>query len=149
VEIVFSCAFLKYKIEGVRWEAHRPAWSPPPSSRGLSCLGSASSIVAVLSVRELLKMASNGIPMDKAELLSVLLEAILYGKLYLSANRMRKLIDSSMGQGFSLLMFGITIWVLWFRRIGHQVNYRMLTAACALLVLSTTVRTFALLVRKY
>jgi hypothetical protein len=56
--------------------------------------------------------------MDKAELLSVLLEALLYG--------------------FSLLMFGGTIWTLLSQRSTHQVNHKMFTVACALLLCSTT-----------
>ncbi|KAH0828756.1 hypothetical protein J3R83DRAFT_3180 [Lanmaoa asiatica] len=64
-------------------------------------------------------MGTNGIPLDKAELLSVLLEGLLYG--------------------FSLLMFGGTIWVLWFQQSTHQVNRRMLTVACLLLLFSTAV----------
>ncbi|KAF8552348.1 hypothetical protein OG21DRAFT_149628 [Imleria badia] len=62
-------------------------------------------------------MSNTGIPLDKAELLAVLLETLLYG--------------------FSLLMFGGTIWTLFFQRSSHQVNRRMLTAACMLLLFST------------
>jgi len=57
------------------------------------------------------------IPLDKAELLSVLLEAILYG--------------------FSLLMFGGTIWTLLSQRSTYGVNRKMFTVACALLLIST------------
>jgi len=63
-------------------------------------------------------MPVHDIPLDKAELLSIILEAILYG--------------------FSLLMFVGTIWVLLFRKSTQQVNHKMLTAAYILLVLSTT-----------
>ncbi|KAF8553469.1 hypothetical protein OG21DRAFT_1441794 [Imleria badia] len=62
-------------------------------------------------------MIDHGIPLDKAELLSVLLEGILHG--------------------FSLLMFGGTIWVLFSRRSTHRPNHTMLTVAFLLLVLST------------
>ncbi|KAN0082388.1 hypothetical protein V8E55_008183 [Tylopilus felleus] len=62
-------------------------------------------------------MSVTGIPLDKAELLSVLLESLLYG--------------------FSLLMFGATIWTLLSHRYTHQINRRMFTAACALLLCST------------
>ncbi|KAF8436527.1 hypothetical protein L210DRAFT_982413 [Boletus edulis BED1] len=62
-------------------------------------------------------MSTTGIPLDKAELLSALLEALLYG--------------------FSLLMFGATIWTLVVRRSTHQVNHKMLAVACALLLSST------------
>jgi hypothetical protein len=41
------------------------------------------------------------------------------------------------GKGFSLLMFGGTIWVLSSRRSAHR---EMCTIACLLLVLSTVVR---------
>ncbi|KAN0082383.1 hypothetical protein V8E55_008178 [Tylopilus felleus] len=62
-------------------------------------------------------MTSNGIPLDKAELLSVILEAILYG--------------------FSLLMFGGTMWTLLSQRSIQQLNRKMFAVACALLVVST------------
>ncbi|KAF8548468.1 hypothetical protein OG21DRAFT_1423003 [Imleria badia] len=62
-------------------------------------------------------MSTIDIPLDKAELLSVLLEALLYG--------------------FSLLMFGATIWTLLFQRSIHQVNRMMFLVACALLLCST------------
>ncbi|KAI9573109.1 hypothetical protein HD554DRAFT_1142366 [Boletus coccyginus] len=62
-------------------------------------------------------MSTGGIPLDKAELLSVLLETLLYG--------------------FSLLMFGGTIWTLLSRRFTRQVNRKMFTIACLLLVIST------------
>lgn len=81
-------------------------------------------------------MVDHGIPLDKAELLSVLLEGILYGK-----TRRR-----SVGKtcwtviGFSLLMFGGTIWVLFSRRSTHRPNHKMLTVTFLLLALSTVVR---------
>ncbi|KAF8129481.1 hypothetical protein EV363DRAFT_1337278 [Boletus edulis] len=62
-------------------------------------------------------MTSTGIPLDEAELLSVLLEALLYG--------------------FSLLMFGVTIWTLVCRRSADHVNRKMFTASCLLLLGST------------
>ncbi|KAG8214984.1 hypothetical protein J3R82DRAFT_8387 [Butyriboletus roseoflavus] len=62
-------------------------------------------------------MSNYGIPLDKAELLSAVLEALLYG--------------------FSLLMFGGTICVLWSKRSTHRVNHRMVTVACLLLLFST------------
>jgi len=62
-------------------------------------------------------MSTVNIPLDKAELLSVILEAILYG--------------------FSLLMFGGTIWTLLYQRSTHPMNSKMLTVACLLLVMST------------
>ncbi|KAF8129476.1 hypothetical protein EV363DRAFT_1584542 [Boletus edulis] len=60
-------------------------------------------------------MDPTGIPLDKAELLSVLLEALLYG--------------------FSLLMFGATIWTL--LSSTRKLNRKMITVACALLLCST------------
>ena len=45
-----------------------------------------------------------------------------------------------MGKGFSLLMFGGTIWQLVARRSTQKVNRKMLTAACLLLLCSTVVR---------
>ncbi|KAI9573757.1 hypothetical protein HD554DRAFT_548895 [Boletus coccyginus] len=62
-------------------------------------------------------MSTGGIPLDKAELLSVLLETLLYG--------------------FSLLMFGGTIWTLLSQRSTRQVNRKMVTVACLLLLIST------------
>ncbi|KAG9313792.1 hypothetical protein JVU11DRAFT_6152 [Chiua virens] len=62
-------------------------------------------------------MSSHGIPLDKAELLSTVLEAFLYG--------------------FSLLMFGGTIWVLFYQRSTREVNRKMVTVACSLLLFST------------
>ncbi|KAI9573141.1 hypothetical protein HD554DRAFT_1146173 [Boletus coccyginus] len=63
-------------------------------------------------------MIANGIPLDKAALLSALLEALLYG--------------------FSLLMFGGTIWTLLSQRSTRPVNRKMFTVACLLLLISTT-----------
>lgn len=48
--------------------------------------------------------------------------------------------DHFCGQGFSLLMFGGTIHVLWSRQSTHRVNRSMLTVACLLLLISTVVR---------
>ncbi|KAF8129475.1 hypothetical protein EV363DRAFT_1399813 [Boletus edulis] len=62
-------------------------------------------------------MGSTGISPDKAELLAVLLEALLYG--------------------FSLLMFAASIYTLWSRRCNHIVNCKMFAVACALLLCST------------
>jgi len=62
-------------------------------------------------------MSTGDIPLDKAELLSVLLETLLYG--------------------FSLLMFATTIWTLLSQRSTHTLNRKMFTAACALLLVST------------
>ncbi|KAF8550419.1 hypothetical protein OG21DRAFT_1419724 [Imleria badia] len=62
-------------------------------------------------------MSTNDIPLDKAELLAVVLEAFLYG--------------------FSLFMFGGTIWALSSQRSTLQVNRKMLAVACSLLLFST------------
>ncbi|KAI9573136.1 hypothetical protein HD554DRAFT_1146001 [Boletus coccyginus] len=62
-------------------------------------------------------MGTSGIPLDKAELLGVLLETLLYG--------------------FSLLMFGGTIWTLLYQRSTRLVNRKMLAVACLLLLIST------------
>ncbi|KAF8436521.1 hypothetical protein L210DRAFT_3548252 [Boletus edulis BED1] len=62
-------------------------------------------------------MGTINVPLDEAELLSVLLEALLYG--------------------FSLLMCGGTIWVLLSQRSTRRVNFKMLTVACMLLLFST------------
>ncbi|KIJ62334.1 hypothetical protein HYDPIDRAFT_94801 [Hydnomerulius pinastri MD-312] len=61
---------------------------------------------------------AHGIPLDKAAVVSTLLEALLYG--------------------FSLLMFGGTIWALSSRRTTGQINRKMFSVACSLLVFSTT-----------
>lgn len=55
-------------------------------------------------------------------------------------NQLAKAYRRLMWQGFSLLMFGGTIWVLLSRRSTHQVNRFMLTVACLLLMCSTVVR---------
>ncbi|KAI9573071.1 hypothetical protein HD554DRAFT_2013575 [Boletus coccyginus] len=65
-------------------------------------------------------MGTIDIPLDKAELLSMVLEALLYG--------------------FSLFMFGGTIWALLSQRSTLRVNHKMLVAACSLLLFSTAVR---------
>ncbi|KAG9308482.1 hypothetical protein JVU11DRAFT_11826 [Chiua virens] len=62
-------------------------------------------------------MGTIDIPLDKAELLSVLLEALLYG--------------------FSLLMFGGTMWILLSQRSTERLNHKMLAVACAFLLFST------------
>ncbi|KAI9573137.1 hypothetical protein HD554DRAFT_1145974 [Boletus coccyginus] len=62
-------------------------------------------------------MSTGVIPLDKSALLSTLLEALLYG--------------------FSLLMFGGTMWTLLSQRSTRQVNRKMFVAACLLLLIST------------
>ena len=52
-----------------------------------------------------------------------------------------------MGQGFSLLMFGATIWIHVSRRHIHQVNRKILVIACLLLLFSTVVYIFYILSR--
>jgi len=85
-------------------------------------------------------MSASGIPLDKAALLSVLLEALLYGKT-LKTNREEKDIERRSEQGFSLLMFGGTIWTLLSQRSTRPVNRKMFIVACLLLLISTVVRT--------
>ena len=53
--------------------------------------------------------------------------------------RAREVAERSLKQGFSLLMFGATIWTLLSHQSNEQANRKMLTVACALLVCSTAV----------
>jgi hypothetical protein len=79
-------------------------------------------------------MALN-IPLDKAAIVSTVLEGILYGKLSSRCLQAHLISDP----GFSLLMFCATVWSLTHGRIRSEVNKLMFSAAILLLVLSTTV----------
>ncbi|TFY72988.1 hypothetical protein EVG20_g32 [Dentipellis fragilis] len=61
------------------------------------------------------------LPLDKAGIVSTTLEGILYG--------------------FSVFMYGVTLWVLLFRRSTNKVNRPMVTVATMLFVFSTMVST--------
>ncbi|KAF8444105.1 hypothetical protein L210DRAFT_3533827 [Boletus edulis BED1] len=74
-------------------------------------------LVPVTYKRASPEMSTNDIPLDQAELLAMVLEAFLYG--------------------FSLFMFGGTIWTLWHRQTTLRVKCNMLIAACSLLLFST------------
>ncbi|KAH7904415.1 hypothetical protein BJ138DRAFT_914059 [Hygrophoropsis aurantiaca] len=62
-------------------------------------------------------MSSTGVPLDTAAILSTVLEGILYG--------------------FSLMMFGGTVWALSYRRHKRDINRLMMAIAFLLLILST------------
>ncbi|KAH7906431.1 hypothetical protein BJ138DRAFT_635681 [Hygrophoropsis aurantiaca] len=62
-------------------------------------------------------MSSTGIPLDTAAIISTVLEGILYG--------------------FSLMMFGGTMWALSYRRHKRDINRLMMAIAFLLLILST------------
>ncbi|KAH7928964.1 hypothetical protein BV22DRAFT_1029977 [Leucogyrophana mollusca] len=62
-------------------------------------------------------MSSAGVPLDTAAILATVLEAILYG--------------------FSLMMFGGTVWALSYRRPRKDINRIMMSVAFLLLILST------------
>ncbi|KAA1466498.1 hypothetical protein DENSPDRAFT_767502 [Dentipellis sp. KUC8613] len=64
-----------------------------------------------------------GFLLDKAGVISTTLEGILYG--------------------FSVFMYGVTLWVLLFRRSTHRINRPMVAVATILFVLSTMVSTRA------
>lgn len=61
--------------------------------------------------------ASSDIPLDKAGIISTVIEGVLYG--------------------FSLFMFGITLWVLLYRRSKKSVNRPMVIVAILLFAVST------------
>ncbi|KAN0082458.1 hypothetical protein V8E55_008253 [Tylopilus felleus] len=63
-------------------------------------------------------MGAHDIPLDKAELLALVLEALLYG--------------------LSLFMFGGSIWALSSQRSTLRVNRKMFTVSCSLLLFSTS-----------
>ncbi|KIJ62326.1 hypothetical protein HYDPIDRAFT_94799 [Hydnomerulius pinastri MD-312] len=62
-------------------------------------------------------MTQGGISMDAAALVSTILETLLFG--------------------FSLVLYGWTMWVLVYKRSRLRINYKMVTIACLLFVLST------------
>ncbi|KAI9573139.1 hypothetical protein HD554DRAFT_2035559 [Boletus coccyginus] len=57
----------------------------------------------------------------------------------MTINREEKNTERSWEQGFSLLMFGGTIWTLLSQRSTRQVNRKMFTVACLLLLISTVI----------
>lgn len=83
-------------------------------------------------------MSGKGISLDKVELLSVPLEGTLYGKSCQRMIRRQHILNGY--TGFSLMMFGGTIWVLLSHRSICHVNYKIIAVACLLLLFSTAVR---------
>ena len=86
--------------------------------------------------------AFNDIPLDKAGIISTVLEGVLYGELaertihspesqltYIQTSRL----------GFSLLMFAITLWVLFYHRSTKDINRPMVVVAILLFTFSTMV----------
>ena len=77
-----------------------------------------------------------GIALDKAILISMIFESLLYGsrrKSFVSCS-----ITNKLGLGIFTVMFGFTLWVLIHERIG-RINMRLLLPALALYALATAV----------
>ena len=77
-----------------------------------------------------------GIALDKAILISMILEDLLYGGRPKSSSSGS--ITDKLGSGIFTVMFGFTLWVLIHERRG-RINMRLLVAALALYVLATVV----------
>ena len=77
-----------------------------------------------------------GITLDKAVLISLILESLLYG------NRPKSSVSSSITNKFEsgifTVMFGFTLWVLIHER-GGRINVRLLLPALVLYALATAV----------
>ena len=77
-----------------------------------------------------------GIALDKAILISIILESLLYGSQPKSFSSCS--ITNKLGLGIFTVMFGFTLWVLIHERSG-RINMRLLLPALALYALATAV----------
>ena len=77
-----------------------------------------------------------GIALDKAILVSMILESLLYGSRSKSSGSYS--ITNKLGSGIFTVMFGFTLWVLIHERRG-RINLRLLLPALALYALATAV----------
>ena len=77
-----------------------------------------------------------GISLDKAALISMILESLLYGSQHQSFSSCS--ITNILGSGIFTVMFGFTLWVLIHERRG-RINMKLLVPALALYVLATAV----------
>ena len=77
-----------------------------------------------------------GIALDKAILISMIFESLLYGSRRKSFGSCS--ITNKLGLGIFTVMFGFTLWVLIHERIG-RINMRLLLPALALYALATAV----------
>ena len=77
-----------------------------------------------------------GITLDKAVLISMILENLLHGSRPKSSGSC--LISNKLGSGIFTVMFGFTLWVLIHERRG-RINLRLLLPALALYVLAIAV----------
>ena len=73
---------------------------------------------------------------DKANLISMIVESLLYGSLPKSY-RFRS-ITNKLGSGIFTVMFGFTLWVIIYERSGRM-NMKLLLPSLALYVLATAV----------
>ena len=73
---------------------------------------------------------------DKATLISVVVESLLYGSLP-SSSKFRS-ITNKLGSGIFTVMFGFTLWVIIHERSG-RINMKLLLPSLALYVLATAV----------
>ena len=77
-----------------------------------------------------------GITLDKAVLISMILENLLHGSRPKSSGSC--LISNKLGSGIFTVMFGFTLWVLIHERRG-RINMKLLLPALALYALATAV----------
>ena len=77
-----------------------------------------------------------GITSDKANLISVVVESLLYGSLPKSSRFCS--ITNKLGSGIFTVMFGFTLWVIVYERSGRM-NMKLLLPSLALYVLATAV----------
>ena len=78
----------------------------------------------------------DGIAPDKAVLISMILESLLYGGRPKSSSSGP--ITDKLGSGIFTVMFGFTLWVIIYERRG-RINMRLLVPALALYALATAV----------
>ena len=77
-----------------------------------------------------------GITADKANLIYMVVESLLYGTLPKSS-RFRS-ITNKLGSGIFTVMFGFTLWVIIYER-SDRMNMKLLLPSLALYVLATAV----------
>ena len=78
----------------------------------------------------------DGIAPDKAVLISMILESLLFGGRPKSSSSGS--ITDKLGSGIFTVMFGFTLWVIIYERRG-RINMRLLVPALALYALATVV----------
>ena len=73
------------------------------------------------------------------QMVSIIVEGVLYGMTSFTMIHGYYVIIAISPVGFSLFMFGITLWAIVFRKLAGKTNWVMGTISCLLFILGTMV----------